>query len=836
MGDGDMRGPLVAEAPHGDLRGERGVGSGFSFDAFVATSDDEFVVWSPVRDGGRIVDFVCEFVNPAAERARGTAGSEMLGRRLLDLRPAHRSTGLVDRFRKVVETGVVELDEIDPWSQADRTPTSDRSVPSTVTVSAMGDRLVSVKRRGVVQHEPEPSRRTARRLATVVDSVHDAIAVIGSDGRNKFSNAANLRLLGYDARELEALRSEEIVHPDEFPKVLEQLAAAADTPDGIVSFDTRLVARDGRVIPVHMTITDMSDDPVIDGIILTVRDLTEELASANRLAASEATGRFLTDNSTDLLLRVHESNLILYATTAARSILDRDPDDIVGAHMRDLFADEDRRRVTEALDLAAESGAADPIEARATREDGGVVWVQVTVRAVVVDTDHGIHHEFHVTLSDITQQRADRLALASNERWLRTLVNGAPIGIFEVDTRGRLTFANDRCIEMVGLDGTDRINEVRWSRLVHPDDVDRIVTAWLDASRTATPFEAPARFFRSDGRVVQTELGLAPVLDGDRVVTWLGTLADVTERVELDDARRQASELFVAAFDHAPTGLVLMSVDEFPPRPIKANAALLELTGLTADRLQDIDFYATTHPDDVMATIAGRAALLAGEIDTHRTEVRQRFRPDDEWRWYSLVRSVVRDSDGRPVHLIAQSMDITERKEAEQVNYRLAVTDSLTGLSNRRQFDDRLANSHARLRRGSASIGIVFIDLDHFKTVNDELGHRAGDDVLRQVAEIIAEQVRSGDTVARMGGDEFAVLVEHDHQPEIIDLAERLRAAIDVPVRRRDGRAHRVTASIGIAAVKACESDPGDLLERADEAMYMAKRDGRHRWALAEPI
>jgi len=196
----------------------------------------------------------------------------------------------------------------------------------------------------------------------------------------------------------------------------------------------------------------------------------------------------------------------------------------------------------------------------------------------------------------------------------------------------------------------------------------------------------------------------------------------------------------------------------------------------------------------------------------------------------------VRDADGRPLQVITQSTDVTERKETEHRTYRLAVTDPLTGLPNRRHFQDRLNNTHARLLRSDALIGVVFVDLDHFKVVNDELGHKAGDELLEQIARLLSDSVRPGDTVARLGGDEFAVLAEHDHENELLVMAERLRSVIDITMPLPDGSLHRVTASIGVASRLARDTAPDELVQLADQAMYHAKNQGRHQWAVASLV
>ena len=1055
----------------------------YSFSALAASILDPVVIWSPLRDDtGLIVDFVYDYVNPAAEQTIGVPANQLLGQRLLEVLPAHRELGLFDRYLMVATTGVSDVIEI-PWfedgdvagafeASVSRIGNDIMSVARNVSDRVLTEhRLQASERRGqmlldhandVIVHvvdgrvewvspavetllgvtpvsmigtrasawchpatvhlldriaepdrenqagDPRPTRgrlrrgdggwcdvetrvspvveadsslesfvavvrdigdeldardgarRAEGRLHKVLDSVFDGVVVIGTDGLNKFSNAANLQLLGYTADELAEMVTSQWIHPDEFDRTLEHLAATESAPDRTVSFESRVVDRDGRVIPVDITIANMDDDPAVEGVVVTIRDLTAQHDAASQLAESEArhrhlmsavpdavivvedglfeygndaaaalcgvastadlvglslsdfqspevtrasmefgrhfletgtfdeplvgwmhrldgspvkieatpatvpgnrramllvlrditeqdrliteladseaTGRFITENSTNVILRADDDRRIVFATPAISALLEITCDDVIGLHIPDLFDADDRDDVVDSLRRAAETGSAEPLEARArTAASGSIVWVEVAVRAVPFVTDHTLGHEYHVTLRDITEQRNARITLADRERWLHTLVNGAPIGIFELDPIGNCTFVNATYCSMLGVAGLADVEGMEWTSFIHPDDAGQLGVAWQAARGTLLPYEMTIRFVRRDGLNVQAQIGVAPVVDDRGAITsWLGTIDDITERVELERTSREASSLFVAAFEHAPAGLTIMGVDQFPPRLIRANEAQLRLTGLTSAELAAIDFYDSTHPEDVNAAASGRAALLAGEIDSHQMEVRQKFRPDHDWRWFSLVRSVVRDSDGTPTHLLAQSTDVTERKEAEQRQYRLAVTDELTGLANRRHFEDRLVNTHSRLLRTALSIGVIFIDLDHFKQVNDNLGHSAGDDVLKEVAEILLESVRPGDTVARFGGDEFAVLAEHERDADIRDMADRLRVSIDIPVELPSGTIMHVTSSIGVAAQRAQHTSPVELVKRADEAMYLAKQQGRHTWTMAQ--
>lgn len=187
----------------------------------------------------------------------------------------------------------------------------------------------------------------------------------------------------------------------------------------------------------------------------------------------------------------------------------------------------------------------------------------------------------------------------------------------------------------------------------------------------------------------------------------------------------------------------------------------------------------------------------------------------------------VRDGEGRISHYLAIYEDITHRLRSEQSIARLALFDSLTGLPNRNNFQRRVAEALARSKRNDRLVGVMLLDLDHFKQVNDTLGHAAGDDLLAQAAGRMRPCLRDADTVARLSGDEFAILVENLNRPEqAVESAQRLLQAVQEPYEIQ-GHAVRVGASIGIALSGAADATPEDLLHQADLAMYQAKASGR---------
>jgi diguanylate cyclase (GGDEF)-like protein len=230
------------------------------------------------------------------------------------------------------------------------------------------------------------------------------------------------------------------------------------------------------------------------------------------------------------------------------------------------------------------------------------------------------------------------------------------------------------------------------------------------------------------------------------------------------------------------------------------------------------------------------AGLVTGEQHVVRSEMRI-LRPDGSEHWVHLTSSLLHGPDGEPLFRLSQIMDIDARKQAEEQMQHMADHDPLSWLFNRRRFMDELngelAGSRLRATRGA----VLLIDLDKFKQVNDLSGHAVGDEVIRTVSLALIRRLRSGDVAGRLGGDEFGVLLRRVTGEEAVLVSHDLREAVTGALGQMDDEvARRVTLSIGISLVEGPRPGGGVLIERADAAMYEAKRDGGDRVALWSPV
>jgi diguanylate cyclase (GGDEF)-like protein/PAS domain S-box-containing protein len=285
-------------------------------------------------------------------------------------------------------------------------------------------------------------------------------------------------------------------------------------------------------------------------------------------------------------------------------------------------------------------------------------------------------------------------------------------------------------------------------------------------------------------------------------------------------------DVFETFFDQAQIGLALADLST---RYVRVNPTYAELVGRPPEDLIGEPFAALLHPEDRPDDDSRVSLLLSGRESTLQSE-RRYYSPDGRLRWVLHGISVVPGAGGEPGWFAVSAQDITERRRAEQdlrdltaVLTERAIRDPLTGLANRGLLEERLRAVLARDARTGETTGVLFLDLDGFKAVNDRHGHLVGDGVLRTVATRLVAAVRPSDTVARLGGDEFVVVVEGAAADAVTLLAGRLREAVTAPMLLGDLDLN-VGVSIGIALSTGGDADPTSLLAQADRGMYDDKR------------
>jgi len=422
-----------------------------------------------------------------------------------------------------------------------------------------------------------------------------------------------------------------------------------------------------------------------------------------------------------------------------------------------------------------------------------------------------------------TYEQAGRIELSGLKNYAEQVISSLPSGVMVIDTARQVRTVNPAMCAMLGVatPASASAQDIDFAAFLHlPELCERIdVALRVPEHCEELMLTLPAGLPSTEPRYLRCALSRA-WLDGENLLLLIAE--DLTVPMRAKAALRDSEERFRIAFDHAAVGLAQAARDG---RWLRANRKFQDIAGYSEEELKTMSFREMSLESEMLASEASLRLLLAGEIPSYAIEKRY-VRKDGEPVWVNVAVSRMVASDAE-VNLMIVVEDISRRKQYEHELRHMASHDVLTGLANRSLLMDRLDQALALAHRAQHQVAILFIDLDRFKTINDSLGHEAGDHVIVEAGRRLAGIVREGDTVARLGGDEFVVLM-----PDILDgsaaavLSAKLLEALLLPMNVL-GHEFSPVGSIGISIYPRDGVDSNALLKNADAAMYRAKELGR---------
>jgi diguanylate cyclase (GGDEF)-like protein/PAS domain S-box-containing protein len=462
--------------------------------------------------------------------------------------------------------------------------------------------------------------------------------------------------------------------------------------------------------------------------------------------------------------------------------------------------------------------------------DSGAEHGRLLLEALCAALALGMVYSLWALKRDIDhRRRSERELRTSEERW-KFALEGAGDGVWDWDIPSGEILYSKRYKEMMGFRDEEAGHRVEdWETWIHPDSKAQVAAQMQTCLKGEVPsFSAEFRLRRNDGSWIWV-LGRGKVVSRDErgnPLRMIGTQADITQRKQAEEQLRLAA----LVYQHCAEAMTVTDADN---NIIAVNAAFTRLTGyeehevlgknprLLKSGLLDETFY------QAMWDAIGTTGHWHGEI----SDVRKNGEVFVAW----LSINTIQSQDGSSQRYVALFSDITEKKKSEDLIWHQANFDRLTKLPNRSMFHDRLAQEIRKTLRDDMPLAVLIIDLDHFKEVNDTLGHDMGDVLLIEAAHRIRACVRESDTVARMGGDEFTVILSQLDGPGGVErVAQDIISALADPFILGEEKAF-VSASIGITMFPADATEIEDLLKHADQAMYAAKNLGRNRFCYYTP-
>lgn len=633
-------------------------------------------------------------------------------------------------------------------------------------------------------------------------------------------NPAAEALMGYDRIELVGSSLEHLFADEDEADAFRRRCRSALRADPPARIYCPILTGDGETRPTEHVLTSLpassSGEP--GSVLLLMREVTEQEARTRQIEERLSYFREGVEHIDEVFwLTPPDKSEMLYISPAYESLW--------GRSRRSLYEDptswlegihpDDRQEVREKLPLQQE-GEFDE-DYRVVRTDGEVRWVRD--RAYPIMDEAGDVVRIVGVVTDITQRKRAQEERRETRNLLESVVEGTTDAVFVKDREGRYRLVNDAAARMVGVEVSDQMEGKTDDALFAPATVEQIRRDDCRVMETGETvrFEEELEHRDGDERVFETVKAPYRNASGE-IVGVIGVSRNVTERRRAQEEAERARKKYETVFDVTPLALSVATLEE--GRFLEINEGFERLYGYERDivlgeAVDELDLWVDPRERSRMILQLKEAGAVSGvevQLRTKSGEIIEAL--------FSGRRLTI---DGRDC-VVTAVHDITDRIAAEEELERLALHDPLTGLHNRTVFKDRLDHALERARREGTHVGVLFLDIDHFKVVNDSLGHSTGDALLQEAADRLRGCVREADTVARMGGDEFAVLLEAiESEAEAEEAAERVAGVFRDPF-HVGGTEIPSEVSIGLALSHHEEVEEAeDLLRFSDIAMYRMK-------------
>ncbi|MGE5650286.1 MAG: PAS domain S-box protein [Bacillota bacterium] len=581
-------------------------------------------------------------------------------------------------------------------------------------------------------------------------------------------------------------------------------------PDGsvrLVSANGEVYRRDGRGKPQSM--------------IGMLQDITLRREAEHALEESEQRFRQLFDNASDGIFIANRDGEYIDVNINACRMLGYGRDELIGKHITDLVPHADADRLAKAksyLQQNAEHVTVDEWELRC--KDGSYLPTEVSARFLP-------DGRWLALVRDVSERRRIQRQLERNAEEINDLYENAPCGYHSVDRDMMIVKMNSTELEWLGYAREELVGKKRIADLQSENSKALYLQKFQELIENGQLRNLELEMVRKDGSIMPILLNASAQLDAaGNFVMSRTTVFDITKVVEAQKELRRAATVF----EHTRDAIIITDGNG---TITAANRAFSDITGY--------------RPDEV---IGRNPRLLKSERQSNEfyknlwSELEQKGNWQGEiWdrrksgelfpTWQNIT--AVKDETGKVTDYISVFSDITTIKDTEEKLVRLAYHDSLTGLPNRLLFNDRLDRAIQFSRRHKTTVGLLLLDLDRFKLINDTLGHDVGDQLLEEIGARLQNNVRGEDTVARLGGDEFAIIIsELTRMEDAAALSQKIIKAIAAPI-HISNHLLMTSASIGISVFPDDAGDKETLYKSADIALYAAKDKGRNCYEFFTP-
>ncbi len=661
-----------------------------------------------------------------------------------------------------------------------------------------------------------------RQLRLITDNIAMPICYVDTDRRVQFYNKVGFDWLGLDEKAVIGKKIEDVVGTEVAASVEPWLAKAfAGESQNYERLNTRSTG-EKRWVRGHL-VPDLRDDGKVAGVFSVVTDINDDVKLRQKLEDQQRQISVFADNIPESICYLdHELHYTFVNNTFLR-LRGLARDKIIGETLENILGADEALLAAPHIDRAFKGDTVVYERLWPTMAHPKGRWFRTRV---VPDFDAaGVVQGLYAVGIDIHDIKTAEVALRTSEGELRAAMDSLPYPMAYIDRDLKYQFVNKTMENLVGKSHTEMINkpmdqlynkhrlseiEAVWDHVFAGEtiNIERLITANNDQQRWMSVRYTPRR--DAEGTVVG----------------FYSASTDIDELKRTEIELRRANWMLSSHFENTPLAVIEWDAD-FRVRRWSPQAERIfgwseeEVLG---KRLSEWEFVV----DEDQARVASIVSQGRSGNEPHTTSLNRNYRKDGRVIWCEWYNSNLCDESGQLVSVLSLAQDVTARVNAEERLVHQATHDSLTGLPNRAMLQERLRQAIMRARRNSSRVAALFIDLDRFKDVNDSLGHRVGDELLRMMAVRLGRVLRETDLLVRLSGDEFMVVLEQITEIEsaqlvAIKLIDELRAPSMI-----EGHEIFISGSVGISLFPDDADDGETLLRNADMAMYRAKERGKN--------
>ncbi|MFO7665098.1 MAG: PAS domain S-box protein [Desulfobacterales bacterium] len=686
----------------------------------------------------------------------------------------------------------------------------------------------------------------------VLDNMADVITVMDMNLRFTYVSPSVVHMRGYTAEEAVAQTFEQVMTPESlqisakvFEEEMKLEASGTADPDRIRIVEVEQYRKDGSIVLMENHLSFMRDEAKkAVGIISVSSDITARKQAEEALKESENKYRMLADNFNDVIFVLDMNLNYTYVSPSVKILRGYDPEEVLKQQPSEILApsslDLAMKTLSEIMELEKSKLSDMPksktLELEMIRKDGSTVWTEVKFSFIRDENQQAV--SILGLTRDITERKRAEEALRENEERYKALFDRSLDLVYITDLEGRFLDANQAALNRLGYN-REEISSLNFATLLSGDQIPiafQMMQEIIDTGYQKNVIELRLKAKNGNDLFVET-IG-SVILKYGIPYAVQGIARDITERKKAEEALQESEERFRRIFDEGPFGMGLESPDS---TIIAANKLLCELLGYTEQELIGKGVADITHKEDRDKSKELLGQLFASSIPVFRQEKRY-IRKNGTILWANTSISAIQGKEGDVRYALAIIEDRTESRTAADKIHLLAYYDSLTGLPNRTFHKEIIKKSIEHAQRHKEIFALIYIGLDNFKRINDTLGYRIGDLLLKAVADRLTNSLRKSDHVARadeggtadivsrVGGDEFIVLAHDLNQAQ--DAARTYRRLLDKISAPYDlsGREVFITFSIGIALYPDDGTNVDDLLKNAEKAMRHTKSEGKNNF------